>query len=378
MKYFLTGVETNNKGAELMLYAILQEIERFDPNAVVYIDSENVKQGVDYVKTDLSFVLVDSLFRSVVNKFHINGFLKRLNLPLFDIYTKIPYVDYLIDGSGLHFTDQMTNSERVCYWKSILKRVKKFEAKIIFLPQGFGPITKTSTRDAISVLFDYSDLVFCRDCVSYQYLKNCKEADMRKIKLFPDFTSLVEGVFPSQYEFLRDAVCIIPNMQMVNKGRLSLSDYVNYLADIIQEVKRHDRSVYMLNHQGEEDDFLLEECKTRIGYIETVSGLNALETKGLISSAYLVISSRFHGAASALNSGVPCLATSWSHKYQCLFEDYQQTNNILSLNDIDVDLNMVDTFLNEENNREIRKQLNLIIPKQKKETQKMWNLVWSL
>ena len=33
MKIVLWGVETNNKGAELMLYAILQEIERKFPDA---------------------------------------------------------------------------------------------------------------------------------------------------------------------------------------------------------------------------------------------------------------------------------------------------------------------------------------------------------
>ena len=36
MRYILNGVETNNKGAEIMLYAILQEIERRDKDAVVF------------------------------------------------------------------------------------------------------------------------------------------------------------------------------------------------------------------------------------------------------------------------------------------------------------------------------------------------------
>ena len=41
MKYVLNGVETNNKGAEIMLYAILQEIERRDKDAVVYLCNIN-------------------------------------------------------------------------------------------------------------------------------------------------------------------------------------------------------------------------------------------------------------------------------------------------------------------------------------------------
>ena len=39
MRIVLSGIETNNKGAELMLYAILQEIERKYPNAEVFVVS---------------------------------------------------------------------------------------------------------------------------------------------------------------------------------------------------------------------------------------------------------------------------------------------------------------------------------------------------
>ena len=51
MKIVLSGVETNNKGAELMLYAILQEIERKWPDADVYISQKRIKQGLNYVKS---------------------------------------------------------------------------------------------------------------------------------------------------------------------------------------------------------------------------------------------------------------------------------------------------------------------------------------
>ena len=52
MKIVLTGVETNNKGAELMLYAILQEVERTFPDAEVYISPNAIPQGLNYLQTE--------------------------------------------------------------------------------------------------------------------------------------------------------------------------------------------------------------------------------------------------------------------------------------------------------------------------------------
>ena len=109
-----------------------------------------------------------------------------------------------------------------------------------------------------------------------------------------------------------------------------------------------------------------------------VTGLNALEVKGMISSAYLVISSRFHGVASSLNSCVPCLATSWSHKYEELFKDYKQKECVLSLDNINTVILKVKDFLEETKNREIRDSLHKIKPKIQGETRKMWEEIWNL
>ena len=112
--------------------------------------------------------------------------------------------------------------------------------------------------------------------------------------------------------------------------------------------------------------------------MEVVTGLNALEVKGLIASSYLCISSRFHGVASALNSCVPCLATSWSHKYEELFNDYNQPGCILDLDNVDTCVYKVVDFLENDFNYNVRNKLSAVLPSIKKETENMWKLVWSL
>ena len=166
---------------------------------------------------------------------------------------------------------------------------------------------------------------------------------------------------------------------MFKKGILSKECYLDYLAKLIKETQKSNHIVYLLNHQGEEDALLINDCKKTFGnQIEVVNHLNALETKGVISTAYLVISSRFHGVASALNSSVPCLATSWSHKYQALFQDYNQKDCIMSLDDIDSDIEKINQFLDKDNNDRIRDGLSKIVPVLQQKTKEMWEIIWSI
>lgn len=109
MKIVLSGVETNNKGAELMLYAILQEIERKFPEAQVYIAPIRVKQGLGYVKTNLDFRYTSSpLWQKIIRKFRIKGIFRILRLSQ-DVFHRLDIVkgaEWFIDGSGFAFGDQ--------------------------------------------------------------------------------------------------------------------------------------------------------------------------------------------------------------------------------------------------------------------------------
>lgn len=380
MKIVLSGVETNNKGAELMLYAILQEIERRFPDAKVYLPFSSMKQGLEYVKTDLDFR--PTPFSRFVYECHVNGIFKRLHLPqkILNRTSIARGAAWFIDGSGFAFSDQWNLGDaRIEMWENILTALYDDGCRIVFLPQAFGPVEKPNTKKALTLLSKYADVLMPREKISYNYLERSGIVDMKKVRAFTDFTSLVEGDFPPQYEHLRSGICIIPNMRMIDKGTISFEDYIQLLISIIDEGKRSGHTVYLLNHEGIKDEELAHKCKERIGGgIEVVTGLNALEVKGLISSAYLVVTSRFHGLASALNSGVPSLATSWSHKYGALFQDYGLSDCVLPLDNIAEAVAKVSSFIERSKNEAIRTHLSLQVPKIKVQTREMWNLVWGL
>lgn len=382
MRIVLSGIETNNKGAELMLYAILQEIERKFPQAEVYVPLFAVKQGIGYLHTNVN--VMDKPYAKLKRKlfkFHISGILRRLHIPNYwflDVWP-VKNVDYFIDASGFAFSDQWNHTIlTIKSWDYHLRRYRQQGTKIIFLPQAFGPANLQNTKKEFAILDRYADVIMPRENVSLSFLLENGVAN-NKIRKYTDFTSLVEGVFPKQYNHLRGGVCIIPNLRMIDKGMITLQDYLNLLVGIIKSASVVGRPVYILNHEGKGDEDLAYKCSGRLSdSIEVVTGLNALEVKGLIASAYLCISSRFHGVASSLNSSVPCLATSWSHKYEELYKDYGLSDCVLDISDVNKCINKVAEFLSSDMNKRVRDILDQSVPKIKFESRKMWQYIWSL
>jgi len=380
MRYELSGVETNNKGAELMLYAILQEIERRDKDAVVYMQPGAVKQGLSYVKTKVDIRENPHLpFIKLGRKLHLTRIFYMLYASKFliDPGTPLKQIDYYLDASGFRFSDQFSiNPLGINQIEKKLSGYNKKGTKIVYLPQAFGPVEKQETRDALSVLSKYSTWIMPREKVSYQYLQQAN-VDMKKVRMFTDFTSLVDGTFPEKYKHLSNGVCIIPNKKMVDKKIISYPDYISLISQIVKSVEESGYPVYLLNHEGIGDEQIALRCqKTLNNSVDVVTGLNALEVKGMIASAYLCISSRFHGVASSLNSTVPCLATSWSHKYKELFSDYVISDAVLPIDSVDKCIEKIKVYLQPQTNQTIREHLKIQVEKIKQQTREMWKCVW--
>jgi colanic acid/amylovoran biosynthesis protein len=382
MKILLNGAETNNKGAELMLYAVLQEIERSFPTAKIYLGRRCVPQGRDYLQSSANINLfVSPLLWIVVNRLKINVLLKKLHVGSLLVPNPPAHrIDYYFDLSGLLFSDQRNLTEdRVSRLSEALRKYFQKGIKIVYLPQAFGPIEKKCTKNAIKTLSKYATLVFARENKSYEYLKDSNLIDMSKVKICTDFTSLVKGVFPNNYTHLKGGVCIIPNRHMIDRGGITFEEYVDTLRNYIDVITKGGRRAFFLNHEGKNEEIFINRIVSRLDCkIEVVTGLNALETKGIISESYLVISSRFHGVASALNTCVPCLATSWNHKYSYLFKDYNLSDCVLSQMSKELSLAKIDEFMDSENNMNIRNQLKLINPTIQNLAKNMWSTVWGL
>jgi colanic acid/amylovoran biosynthesis protein len=321
----IKGVQFVNKGAELMLHAVLQQLEQRFPNAqIVLKDNINspylkrISVGA-YQKLELKKNVYDfgELFYKLPKKLR-NWLLKWGAVSEADI-------DVILDASGFSYGDQ---------WSAIIlaqvakeaKRMKSKGKHYVFMPQALGPFSQAEQKKWAKIAFENASLVAAREKDSFGHVKSLV-GKSDNIVCYPDFTNLVVGTVPEKFKANdKRWFAVIPNSKMLSKRNANLAwqtHYINTFAAIIEEATRQGLTPFLLNHEGEEDQVLCEQINGKLTQpVEILQEEDPLNVKGIIGSSEAILCSRYHGCVSALSQGIPCLGTSWSHKYEKLFEEY--------------------------------------------------------
>lgn len=328
----IKGVQFVNKGAELMLMAMVEKISELWPEADICLSprlnspyTSRAKLGA-YQKFNLRKGQFDLNSLSYWLPTKIRNYLKRA----WGIVTEAD-VNIVLDASGFSYGDQWPDLALIQAAKES-KRLAKHKKHYIFMPQALGPFTQKVNKKWAQVAFDHASLVFARDEVSYQAIKLITE--QRNVFIAPDFTNLITPTVDKEYTSFSSSVAIIPNSKMLsaqNKNHLWRERYVEVLVELIETLKAQGESVFLLNHEGRSDDTICQLINQQLEQpIMIVAPKSALQVKAMIGQCKLTICSRFHGCVSSLSQGVPCIATSWSHKYEQLFAEYDQKKFLLS------------------------------------------------
>ncbi len=328
----IRGVQFNNKGAYLMLQACLEQIAKLWPTASVALaPSSNSpyilrsKLGV-YQKIPLQFKGLHFHQLAWWLPKRLKTFLKHNFGFVFE-----SDVDLVLDASGFAYGDQWGGRAVRSVCAEVL-RLKRHQSGYIFLPQAMGPFTRKDDQQALTTALPEALLVCPRDDASLNFLQQCSQS--ATIQQFADFTNLVKADVPQNLP--ENYALIIPNSAMTGRqnNHKSWHDrYLPVLTDAILAVEKAGLLPVVLNHEGPADRVICEQLKLRFPDIHVVAPALPAVVKGWISRAQIVISSRFHGCVSALSSGVPCIGTSWSHKYEMLFAEYHQSGMLLSPSD---------------------------------------------
>lgn len=366
-----------NKGAELMLYAIMQQLTERYPEATLVMAPSHAGGGQPFHKlTRLGFLPKAWLWRYGIQWGDLTALLP---LKLREMYGLVQdkEIDVVLDAAGFSYGDQWgIRSNRELARSSV--RWKKKGTISILLPQAFGPFSAPTAKSYVKTWAENIDLIFPRDVDSYKYLTEIA-GEKCNIKIHPDFTNLVEGTLPSGYDSSDKRVALVPNHQMIGKTNPKESDaYIPFMINCAKYLIEHQSKPFLLVHEGKKDQEIAHQIARGVGGIPIVVEDDPLKIKGILGTCDATIGSRFHGLVSALSQGIPSLATGWSHKYSRLFEDYGFTEGLVSVCDPKEDINKkINFLLNNQSYREIKKMLQDQSVKLKQSTREMWELVFT-
>ncbi|MDG1165801.1 MAG: polysaccharide pyruvyl transferase family protein, partial [Porticoccaceae bacterium] len=242
-------------------------------------------------------------------------------------------LDLIIDASGFSYSDQWPSKLRIYHLKNELNRCYRFRKPYIFLPQAFGPFTYEISRKQIAESFKHAAMICARDQRSLGNLEELT-GSMDSLVLYGDFTNLTEGCVPSNFlDGAQQWACIVPNKNMVNarnSNQVWLQRYESLLKEVIEYYRERGLTPFFLNHEGDEDAALIDRVNHSLDSpIVVVTEPNPLIVKGIIGASRAVLCSRYHGCISALSRGIPCIGTSWSHKYELLYQQYNAQDLLL-------------------------------------------------
>lgn len=366
-----------NKGAELMLHAILQKVGDAFPDACFAMAPSS---NQDYVKrARLGLYQKVRLQRyGVPLGWMIPSKRRQRYRRLYGLVLDND-VDVVLDASGFKYSDQFGEDSSVAM-ASYVKTWKKRGTKIVLLPQAMGPFTSSNIRKAFAFVVYNADLVFPRDDVSYKHVTDLV-GEQENVHKAPDFTNLVPGIMPPDPERFRGRFCLVPNYHMIDKTSDGQSTrYPSFYVACIKYLVESGQKPFILIHEGETDVPLgrriVEESGDDIDIVEQV---DALRIKGILGLCTGVISSRFHGLVSALSQGVPVLATGWSHKYAMLLKEYGVPDGCLPVTvDREALGKQIERITNGDSRKEMVGKITKAAARHKEQTEMMWQRVFSV
>ena len=128
-------------------------------------------------------------------------------------------------------------------------------------------------------------------------------------------------------------------------------------------------------HEGQKDAELAQQINGLLTQpIAIHSYQSPTEIKGVIGTAHLVISSRFHGLVSALSQGVPAIATGWSHKYEMLMQEYGCSELLLDANNPNL-IATLDIGLTDASYQALKQEIAARSDALKQQSKHMWQQV---
>jgi colanic acid/amylovoran biosynthesis protein len=246
-------------------------------------------------------------------------------------------LDGILDISGFASGDQWGSAAARARWWT-MHALQAHGVPLVFLPQAWGPFHGFKIRFFTSRMLARADLVFARDEVSFDALRDLGGLSHDRMRLADDIAFRFESAPAEAGKQIIEAaggrvgatplLGVTPNMRAYEQhdGEGTENEYIRCLARICSRfIKDHGCQVVAIPHElgpknSRRDDSrlveLLGEALRENGRLVPIGDSHsAAELKSVIGHLDLLVGSRYHSVVAALSKRVPVVALGWSHKY---------------------------------------------------------------
>lgn len=318
-KIFVKTGNFNNKGDMLMLLAVVQKYgDQHEVSVLPSACRKDIAKQLDiffcwpYFKSSKKTPMV--LFKSIVKLFL--NVLPDVVLKRFG-YVSRRNISLVLDVSGFAYSE-CWSLEKI---STAVKMYASFKrADVVFMPQSYGPFYSPLVKKCMRDLVRGSPMICARDSSSYKHVAPLV-SDSSNVYCFPDFTFDVEGKQPEALSLPKNYVVFLPSHRVADNIGHEL--FWLFYKNAFEAAIKCQHEVVILPHDIKHDFDVAERLRVLLGIERATVALdNVREIRWVVSESSLVVGSRFHGLVNALSQCVPAIGLGWTHKFDCLFEDY--------------------------------------------------------
>lgn len=366
-----------NKGAYLMLLAIVQQIRQRYPAATLTM-APSTRKGTQSFESLVrhGFLPKASLIRGGLQWGNLAALLPSRLREMYGLVMDSE-VDGVLDAAGFAYGAPWSPAvmhELACS----ARRWRRQHSALVLLPQAFGEMPGRRYRKLALEVVACADWVFARDHESLRHL-TAAVGERPNISVSPDFTATTVGIPPADPSSWQHIIAIVPNARMLDQTEPAIRDaYIPFLSDCIRLIETRGARIKVIVHEEREDLTVAESLLGRDRLDEIVVEPDPLRLKGLLGSCRGAIGSRFHALASCLSQGVPAFGTAWSHKYRALFSDYDFSEGFLQSISTESASRAVTSLLDDDWISATRRSLLARAATQALQIDSMWTRVFAL
>jgi len=146
---------------------------------------------------------------------------------------------------------------------------------------------------------------------------------------------------------MQNSVVIIPNSRLYDYCDPKEIDF--FFLKVISYLSNHGYQVIILKHSADDSNIVknIGESVCNLNNILILADDYEIEViDEVLSSAFFVISGRYHGLVASLKNSVPCVATGWADKYNELMDIFDLNDYLFDFRlKCKVDLRVIDKII---------------------------------